>query len=124
MHLQDKEYFGKVDLDKARAYAKNEAPRKKNSKGEFEPFDFNCNISEFGRYGAGTQLYFRFLKFFAWVFLLMFLISYIAIDENMQGTGLQNEDNPPMFATTTIANHPKWKVPYLSVTATQSYYTE
>ena len=65
------------------AYVKRRRFLKYNeAEDKYEEFSINCDIKELSYFGAGIQLYFFFLKAFAWLFFILFLVYLIPVYKN------------------------------------------
>ena len=101
--IQDEDY-GDPNLKEAKEYSEFRSFRRVNEQGELEKFPFCCDLNELGQFGAGVELYFRFLKCFALVFFIMFLVTAYSLQLNFNGDGYSQAEGT-IFIKTTLGNH-------------------
>ena len=71
---------------------------------KYDYYSINCDIKEFGKFGAGLQLYFKFQKQMAFVFLGMFILALPSMSSNINGDYLHEYDSMFGILKTTLAN--------------------
>ncbi|CAG9332151.1 unnamed protein product [Blepharisma stoltei] len=95
-----------ADLDKAKAFRDRNTVRDWTDDGRFVEYSvWSTSPQVLGEYGVGLELYFTMLKYFAFLFLIISLISIWPILENWYGSGLDAADSEKSYSTITLANN-------------------
>jgi len=83
------EDFKAVNLQEAKTYAEKQGFLRYNEKEDkYENISLFCDLKELSHFGAGIHLYFYFLKFFAILFFILFILTIIPLYYNFKGGGL------------------------------------
>ena len=72
--------------------------------GVVKQYEICADIDKLGKFGIGIELYFKFLRFYTLVFLLMSCAVAPAIYNNYIGNGLQNLQAQNFLLKATLAN--------------------
>lgn len=78
--------------------------RYRDKNGHLQQYDFMTSLDKLGKLGIGVELYFKFLRFFTVVFLLMGLATIPALYSNYNGNGLADLTSSSYLMKFTLAN--------------------
>jgi hypothetical protein len=88
----------------AKMHKQNLMVRYRDKNGHLQQYDFFTSLDKLGKLGIGVELYFKFLRFFAVVFLLMGLVTIPALYSNYNGHGLEDHSSSSYLMKFTLAN--------------------